>query len=292
MTRTMHALLAVMVLLTLCSCQVEDLTGAFSKAVRHGESLSQASQDFTPEQEYYLGRAVAAQILSRYPAINNNAANAYLNKLGQALAMHSTQPSTFAGYHFMLLDSDEVNAFAAPSGFIFVTRGMVALTSGESEMAAVLAHEISHVQNRDAVDAIKASRRTAVFTQIGRESAGQYAPVVPGSELLSLFSDSVDDIVNTLVVNGYSRGQEYDADAGGQQILIRAGYDPHALENVLITMSKRVHSGSGGFGSTHPAASDRLKKLHAADSSTLVTESAARIKRFNTALGRYSASTR
>ena len=270
-------------------CQVEDIAqSAVGLTETHAGAISAAQQGFTPEQEHYLGRAVAAQILTKYPALEDRAANEYLNKLGQAIAQSSNQPYTYGGYHFMLLDSAEVNAFAAPDGLIFVTKGMVALTSGEGELAAVLSHEIAHVQNKDAIKAIKSSRMNAALAALGGDAAGQAVGGLPGSEVLSLFSDSVNDIVVTLMNDGYSRGQEYTADASAENILSMAGYDPKNLESVLRAMEKRVKSGSSGFGSTHPSAEKRLESLHSSGAAPQ-GDTTAQAQRFKEALGKYSA---
>ena len=284
-------LLFLFVILVACAfsgCRLGegDLSKVFPLVGKHAENLSQATESFTPEQEYYLGRAVAAQIIQRYPVLKDDRANRYLNQVGQALALCSPQPYTFAGYHFQLLDTAEVNAFAAPSGLIFITKGMVGLLSGESELAAVLAHEIAHVQNGDAVKSIKASRMTEAFLLLGKDTAGQYGSKLPGEQLLEVFSGSIDDMVNTLVSSGYSRSQEYGADAGAKEILTLAGYNPQALDSVLRTMEKRVPSGSSGLGSTHPSASDRLSAMKQTNFSP-VQEPGARSSRFNTALGKY-----
>ena len=268
----------------LSGCRPENFIGALGSLERHGQNMSQATQEFTPEQEFYLGRAVSAQLLSRYPASEDKAANNYLNQVGQALAMRGARPLQ-NGYHFMLLDSPQVNAFAAPGGFVFVTTGMVGLTSNESELAAVLAHEIAHIQNRDAVAAIQNSRLTAALTELGKEGAG-YAPV-PGAQYLGVFSGAVDDVVGILVSKGYSRGQEYSADATAKNILSATGYDARALEAVLRAMQQRVPEGSTGFGSTHPSAENRLGKLNAS-AAQAAQEPDVRQNRFKAALGKYS----
>lgn len=288
-SRTLLAfpLYAALFCFALLGCQLEDITQAFDMASKHANSINEANQTFTPEQEYYLGRAVAAQILSRYPAVTDKAASAYLNQVGQALALSSDQPFTYAGYHFQLLQSNEVNAFAAPGGLIFVTTGMVNLVSGESELAAVLAHEIAHVQNRDAVNAIQNSRLTSALSALGKDAAGQYGGGLPAGELVGLFTDSVSDVVNTMVVKGYSRSQEYAADAAARIILSRTGYDSRALDAVLRTMESRVSQGSGGFGSTHPSAKDRLDALKS-QNATLAAEPESRARRFKDALGKYA----
>ncbi len=274
-----------------CRPTVDSVTKAFSLAEKHSGKVSRATEEFTPEQEYYLGRAVGARIVQKYPALKDDKANAYLNQVGQALALYSKRPYTYGGYHFLLLDSAEVNAFAAPDGLIFITKGMVNLVSGESELAAVLAHEIAHVQNKDAVKAIRASRMTEALMLLGKDSAGQYTSGLPGAQLLNLFSGSVDDIVNTLVSSGYSRSQEYAADAGAKEILTWAGYNAEALDSVLRAMEKRVSAGGSGFGATHPSANDRLAAGKGAAAQP-EREDEARSRRFKIALASYTKSGR
>jgi predicted Zn-dependent protease len=245
-----------------------------------------SASDMTPEQEYYLGRAVAAQVLSLYPAVDDDVANAYLNHLGQGLALYSTMPETFAGYHFLLLKTPEVNAFAAPGGFIFITQGMLGFISSEVELAAVLAHEIAHVQNRDAVGAISNSRLTETLAGVGSDAAQQYAGGRVPAQLLSAFSDSINDITVTLVTKGYSRKQEYAADDAARNILTQAGYDPRGLYAVLAAMQKRAPSNKAGLGKTHPTPAQRLEALKAKDTRPAV-DAQARVNRFNNSLGAY-----
>lgn len=272
-----------------CRLSADDLTKAFHLAEKHADTTSRAMEDLTPEQEYYLSRAVGARIVQKYSALNDDKANSYLNKVGQALALHSKQPYTYGGYHFLLLDSGEVNAFATPDGLIFVTRGMVGMVSGESELAAVLAHEIAHVQNKDAIKSIKTSRITDALLLLGKDSASQYGSGLPSAQLLSLFSDSVDDIVSTLVSSGYSRSQEYAADSGAKEILALAGYNPQALDSLLRVMEKKVPSGGSGFGGTHPSAAQRLDAVKGATApSGQGQEEEARAQRFVAGLGKYS----
>lgn len=290
--RPILAVAGLALICCLSACQLSDVSQAVSIIGSHAEDLSRSAEDFTPEQEHYIGRAVAAQILTRYPGLKNDAANAYLNQLGQALALYSSRPRTFGGYHFLLLDSGEVNAFAAPGGLIFVTRGMVGMVSSESELAAVLAHEIAHVQHNDAIAAIKQARQSGALVGLGSDTAsavgGRYAPAVPGSGLLSLFTGCVNEAVTTMMVKGYSRSQEYAADAAARDILGRTGYDPQALDAVLRVMAQKVGEGSAGFGTTHPTAMQRLDALHGSSSAGVAPEPEARANRFKAAMGPYS----
>jgi len=224
-----------------------------------GETIGKAFEGLTPEQEYYLGRSVAATILSQYPALDDDRANAYLNDLGQSLALASDKPYTFKGYRFLLLDSDEINAFATPGGFILITRGMLACTGSEDTLAAVLAHEIGHVQLDHGVKAIKASRWTDAITKTA--VAGVAMSDAEVAEVTGAFGDSIGDITQTLVVGGYSRRQEKQADEAAAVILSRVGYDPEAIVRMLEEMDRRWDPEAKDFAATHPSPQDRIAEV-------------------------------
>lgn len=235
----------------------ESQAGAIKRSTA---ALVKSFEDITPEQEYYIGRSVGAVILSSYAVWHDEQATAYVNLLGQTLARYATHPESFRGYAFLLLDSDEINAFAAPSGFIFITRGMLTLCSNETELAAVLAHEIAHVSEKHGLKAIKKSRLTSALTTIAVEGAGAFA----GGHLADLtkaFGGSIADISGTLMNNGYSRAFEREADAEAVTILQSCGYDPAGLVNMLAAMDKTLKPGAPDFASTHPAPRSRIDEL-------------------------------
>jgi len=223
--------------------------------------LRKGFSDLTAEEEYYIGRAVSAKILTRYKVYDDLERNTYINTLGQLLAWSSSRPEIFGGYHFTLIESDEINAFAAPGGFIFVTTGLYRSVENEEQLAAVLAHEIAHVNLQHGLRAIKKSNLTEAFSLIGTEVAKSYNK----EQLLQLtgvFGKSVDDIVNQLVVSGYSRGQEYDADEEALRIAHGAGYNPDGLGEFLESLQQASEEGQPkGFTSTHPPAEKRLGKV-------------------------------
>jgi predicted Zn-dependent protease len=251
---------------------------------RSAQAVEKTWQDLTPEQEYYIGRAVAAQVFQSYPALDQVQANNYLNLLGQSLAVFSDRPETFGGYHFLLLNSDEINAFAAPGGLILVTRGMVRCCRNEDELAAVLAHEICHVEKKHGLAAIKQGRLTNAFTIIAAEGAKQ-----AGSEQLASltreFEGSVGDVVMTLTTSGYSRKQERSADASAAALLQRAGYPQAAMITMLQRMDERLGNAGGlGFAKTHPSAQDRIGALREVVPSSEFTPDAVRQQRFAAAM--------
>ncbi|NLH42534.1 MAG: M48 family metalloprotease [Planctomycetes bacterium] len=252
--------------------------------IRGGNAIQKAAQDMTPEQEHYVGRAVAAKVFQSYKPLDQAEANAYLNLLGQSLVVFSGRPETFRGYHFLLLDSDEVNAFAAPGGLILVTRGMVQCCQTEDELAAVLAHEIGHVEKKHGLNAIKQARWTSAATILAAE-AGKQSGVEELAELTEAFEGCVGDVVMTLTTKGYSRKQEFSADAAAVNTLRRAGYPESALVTMLQRMGQRLGDAEGpGFARTHPKAQDRIEAITPTIVDRGVASNAVRQQRFAKAM--------
>jgi len=222
-----------------------------------GKSVARSFKDISPEQEYYIGRTVAAMILGKYKAYHNKRANHYINVIGQVLARASDLPETFSGYHFLIQDAAEINALAAPSGFIFVTRGILRCCQHEDAVAAVLAHEIGHVQHRHGLQSIKKSRITSAVTTLAMEGAKQYGSGMLSS-LTQTFEDSITDITATMINNGYSRAFEHEADTAAVTILKRVGYDPNGLVAMLKTMETQLKPGAEDFSKTHPSPQSRI----------------------------------
>jgi predicted Zn-dependent protease len=240
-------------------------TGAISQGQadsisRSSRAVGKSFEDITPEQEYYIGRAVAATVLGSYQVYNNDATTRYVNTVGQTLAQASDRPETYGGYHFLVLDSSEVNAFAAPGGLILVTRGMLKCCKTEDALAAVLAHEIAHVQAQHGLRAIKRDRLTSAFTILAAEGAKNLgSPQL--AELTQAFEGSVSDIASTLMNSGYSRQLEEEADRNAVTIMRRVGYDPHALVSMLNEMQKQLKPGGLDFAKTHPDPQDRVQEI-------------------------------
>jgi len=225
--------------------------------VKSGKAVARSYRDITPEQEYYIGRTVSARILSQYRPYGNVAATRYINTLGQALTRASDLPETFNGYHFLILDSDQINAFAAPSGYIFITRGMLRCCRSEDAIAAVLAHEIGHIQGRHGLQAIKKQRVTQALSVLALEGAKHLG----GQELAQLtttFEGAIGDITLTLTNSGYSRAFESQADSGAVTILRRVGYNANGLVDMLVQMDRRLKPGGIDFARTHPDPRDRI----------------------------------
>ena len=249
--------------------------GAISSSV---QSIEKASETITPEEEYYIGRSVAASIASTYPVNQGNLKmTTYLNRICETLVINSDKPYLYKGYYVVILDTDEINAMATPGGHIFVSRGLIDCTDSEDALAAVLAHEIAHVQLGHSVEAIKASRVRSAVSDTTKAvavtsivAANEKSGMKGGIKLtekdmekvmqaVDKFSSASNEVVKTLVNTGFSKEQEFEADKTALHILQAAGYDPSAMLDMLGQLEDS--SSNSGWGSTHPSPKDRIKKV-------------------------------
>ncbi|MDR3123631.1 MAG: M48 family metallopeptidase [Treponema sp.] len=226
-------------------------------------SIERALEDITPEQEYYIGRAVGANLLTNYRLYQDDPDLAlYLNEITAAVAINSKKPEIFNGYHAAVLDSEEINAFSTSGGHIFVTRGLVDCAASEDTLAAVIAHEIAHIQLQHSIMAIKSNRVVDAFATTGSSLAG-----LALSDLAGILDEAANDIVSAMQ-EGYSQTQEFAADTLALELLADAGYEPSSLI-VMLQALKQIQSqrngelanGLKGFARTHPSPDDRIAQL-------------------------------
>lgn len=265
MRKFTSTLLILVPFLVMAGCTMPEIKGVtehmdmISTTVK---ATSKASRPISDEEEYYVGRSVAARILDSYSIYKNRKLTRYVNAVGQTIVIHSDKPYTFGGYHFAVLDSREINAFACPGGIIFITKGMVDMVKNEDELAAVLAHEISHINHRDGIGSIKQARWTEALVVIGTTAAKEYGDK-DVARLAGLFEGSIDDVVKTLVVNGYGREQEFSADRKAMTLLTRAGYDPESLQVFVARLIEKGRTSKGGMFKTHPGTQKREENIKA-----------------------------
>ena len=230
-----------------------------------GNALSEMDKAFntaepTLEDGYYLGRAVAANILTAYkPYTQNQELTRYVNRICQTLVINSPKPAAFKGYYAIILDTPEYNAFASPGGHIFITRGLVEAAVSEDTLAAVVAHELAHIQLQHGLNMISdmsLSGEAATMAKRAAELSGN-----PGAQRLMTFRSSVSGIIDTMMKNGYSRTQEYAADREAAAILTASGYDPEALVEILKVLQRVQGSQRGGFNTTHPTPAERITNV-------------------------------
>ena len=243
--------------------QIAGATGVIDKNTanaiyKSSEAIGSAAEEITPEQEYYIGRAVGANILSTYKLWNGNQnLTSYLNLVCNAITINSPRPNVYNGYHVAILDSNEINAFATSGGHIFVTRGLIDAAKSEDALAGVIAHEVAHIQLKHSIKAIKTSRITQALLVTGTSAAGAAAGMNV-NQLTDVFNESIGEIITTLVNNGYSRDQEYDADNMALSLLASAGYSPSGLLDMLKELNSVQSGRAGGFNKTHPTPAQRI----------------------------------
>jgi predicted Zn-dependent protease len=176
--------------------------------------------------EIEIGRGVAANLLGAAPPVNDPQLQAYVNRVGQWVAMHTERPDL--PWHFAVLDTNGVNAFATPGGYVFITRGMLLRMRDEAELAGVLAHEVSHVVEKHA---LKTMRKGALAGLAG-DTLSNYAEKKGQEEFTKIVSAGTE-----IYARGLDKEDEYAADRAGVVIATRAGYDPYGLPSVLQTLA-------------------------------------------------------
>ncbi len=215
------------------------------------------------QQEIALGQSADADVRKQYRVYANPALQSYVNRVGQKLAEHSHRPNIH--YTFTVLDSPEINAFALPGGYVYITRGILAYLNSEAEMAAVLGHEIGHVTARHGVR----QQSAAQATSLGISIASIFVP--------QLNSQAGHDLSNTLgsaLLSGYGRDHELESDRLGAQYLARSEYDPQAMIRVIGVLKNqelfdaqiakqegREPSHYHGTFATHPDNDTRLQQV-------------------------------
>ena len=237
-----------------------DLGQVIGSAVGGVQQLAQAAKEITPSEEHYIGRAVAAMIVAKYPLYDSPALTKYLNDVGLLVAYASDRPTTYGGYHFAVLASDEPNAYACPGGIILVNKGLLKEVKDEDQLAAILGHEVAHVSHRHGIGAIKKDRWTKFAFYAAAEVGKQYTSDEIG-QLVGEFQGVVSDVAKKVMESGYSKGDEKNADENGMKFAYAAGYNPAGMiDFIKAEDAKGIGSTKGPF-SSHPKPDVRIKEL-------------------------------
>lgn len=204
---------------------------------------------WTDQEKADLGAAVSEKVRTRYGVVQNQAVHRYVTLVGLSLAQRSSKPDL--PWTFIVLDTDAVNAFAAPHGYVHITRGALALARNEAELAGVLAHEILHVAEEHTVKALR--------SQTLKSAAAEEA--LKNNGLLEFLADAA---YTTILDNAYSRGDENDADNKGIALANAAGYAPQGLGAFLTTLTDRNKASTEkrGLFDSHPGMQARLERLN------------------------------
>ncbi|MSO63352.1 MAG: hypothetical protein EXQ50_14910 [Acidobacteria bacterium] len=203
----------------------------------------------TDAEEQELGAAVSERIRTRYGVVQDAAVHRYLALVGTALAQGSTRPAL--PWTFVVLDTDGVNAFAAPGGYVHITRGALALVKNEAELAGVLGHEIIHVTEKHTIRAIQKSKAV----QMGA------AETLSGSS--SLMERAVTATYDNIVERGFGRAEENESDEMGVTLANKIGYAPNGLVGFLTTLKDRNQASKEkrGLFASHPEMQERLDRI-------------------------------
>lgn len=226
------------------------------------------SFDYTPQDKYEIGTEVAANILGTYKLYYNENLYTYLNSICSALAIHADNVNPYKGYSIGVLDTKVINAFATPGGHILISRGMLQSANSEEELAAIIAHEISHIQLEHSIKAIKKNTRTQTLGTIattafviisnrkGEKTDEEINNIIQSGAFLTNFSTE-------LVNSGYSKSSEFDADEMAIFLMNKTGYNPKGMIGSLETLkNNKSKNYLLGFGKTHPTPKKRLQKAN------------------------------
>lgn len=220
-----------------------------SEIVKHA---SKATTDVSEEKEIQLGAGIASNLLGAAPLVDNADLQRYVNGVGMWLAAHSERPDL--PWRFGVIDSNNINAFAAPGGYIFVTKGLFLLFRNEAELAGVLAHEIVHVLERHHLEAIKAGAQRELAASVLSIAAER----ATDRDLSPLIGSGLQ-----LYARGLDKEDEFEADRRGIVIAARAGYDPYGLLGGLFTLAS-INPDNNAVAlmfKTHPPAKDRIERV-------------------------------
>ncbi|MCH2169327.1 M48 family metalloprotease [Myxococcota bacterium] len=235
--------------LMLCACAVNPATGRRQVVLMNSQ------------KEIEIGAQAAEQVEQQMGRVEDEALESYVAAVGERLAAHS--PRRDVPYSFRIVDLPEANAFALPGGHIYVSRGLLAITNSEDELANVLAHEIGHVA-------------ALHHAQQQTRRAGVGLLVLPARVVGGIVGGTVGDVIETPfnlagqgVIAAHGRDQEREADQLGQRIAAKAGYDPIGLSDFLTTLEKENSLQEEGEGTglhffdTHPSTPERVETTRA-----------------------------
>ena len=209
-----------------------------------------------PEEERLIGDSVAMEIVGKYGGlVRDETIMQRVNLIGRSLARYSERPEL--NWRFGVMDSDTVNAFSAPAGYVFITRGLYALAESDDALAAILGHEITHITARHALNIVARGEFLSGATSLVSARSDEVRKI---DAQLQQFDLGVTQITKTLFEKGFDPPTEYAADLGGRRLAGLTGYAPGALRGVLLQLQQRGAGAQTSF-STHPPLAERIKRL-------------------------------
>jgi Zn-dependent protease with chaperone function len=234
----MRVVIAGLVLATFAQPAYAQL-GALEKGIKRAKQVN--DMVWTEEKERQLGESVSTQIRTRFGVVQDPAVHKYVTLVGTVVAQQTTKPNL--AWTFIVLDTDGVNAFASPGGFVHITRGALALLQSEAELAGVLGHEIGHIVKQHTISAIRKSKAV----EISSEEAAAAGEAI----LLDRFAQLA---YRNIIENNFDRGDEMEADKEGVTAASKAGYAADGLSSFLTRLAERNKSMTqrNGMFASHP----------------------------------------
>lgn len=259
MRRTIVVAAAALLLGAPAHAQFGGALGKIGKAKEAADKVADLKVSEADERK--IGDAVSQKVREEFGVYQDKDVTRYVTLVGTLLARQSERPNL--QWEFIVLDTDGVNAFAAPGGLVHITRGALGLIKSEAELAGVLGHEIAHVSHKHTVKSIEQNRGVKLATDAAAGSR----------EWVNALADKAyDDIVE----KGFNRGQENDADEEGLRLANKAGYNPAGLSTFLTKLLERNKGVSerNGLFASHPETEDRLGRIGKQIKSEKLTASA------------------
>jgi len=213
-----------------------------------GKDVATAASGMDEKDEVAVGREVAGRLLGAAPLVADAALQSYVNRVGRWIAMQTERPDL--PWHFGVINSPAINAFAAPGGYVLITRGLYEILDNESQLAGVLGHEIGHIVRRHHITVMQKSAAISAGARIAQGNRNQF--------INSLIGTGAE-----MFARGLDKGAEFEADQLGVVLAARAGYSPFGLVEVLHKLSARgaQDASLALLFKTHPHPGERLSQL-------------------------------
>jgi predicted Zn-dependent protease len=244
-------------LLCLVSAPAYAQLGGLGGKLRQAQGVKEkadkiADLKMSDKEERQLGEQVSQKLRQEFGVYQNKDVTKYVSLVGNVLALGSSRPAL--DWEFIVLDTDGVNAFAAPGGIVHITRGALGLIKNEAELAGVLGHEITHVTAKHTVRSIQKSKVVSLTADEAGGSGGLTSAVIA-----RLAEAAYKNVIN----NSFDRDDEMEADRVGVTLASKAGYAPGALADVLTRIADRNKDSQepNGLFASHPVMKDRLAAI-------------------------------
>lgn len=244
---------AVIAALTIGASPAFAQLGGLSGALKKAQSAKKlADLKVTEAEERQIGQNVSDMIIQEFGVYQDPNVTKYVTLVGSVLAQAGTRPNL--GWQFIVLDTEGVNAFAAPGGFVHITKGLLGLLKNEAELASVLSHELIHVTEKHTVNAIQ--KGDAV--KLGTDSVGSSGGLAQGL-IAEIAQRAYSDVLN----NRFNRSDENEADEKGAELTNKVGYNPNGMITALTKLVDRNKDAKepNGLFASHPQMKDRLDNI-------------------------------